>query len=87
MCPVPNLDGSVRITSDARSANKALKRMKHIITTTENLVVRLNGAKFFSKVYLRSEYNQIKFNKSVKILYTNWNISISTVKYGSKSIK
>ena len=53
---------------------KLSKRMRHIMPTTEDLVVKLNGAKFctkfFSKIDLRSGYNQIKIKKKSRYITT-----------------
>ena len=52
--PVPKKNGSgeIRICSDARHANKAILRERHITPTVDDLIVRLNGA-------LKCGYNQI----------------------------
>ena len=57
--PVPKPDGSVRICTDARAANKAISRERHLTPTIDELVVRLNGAAKFSKIDLKSGYNQL----------------------------
>ena len=59
--PVPKKNGTneIRICSDARYANKAIQRQRHIAPTVEDLVVNMNGAKFISKLDLKGGYNQL----------------------------
>lgn len=58
--PVPKPGkNEIRICTDAKLANKAILRSRHTFPTIEDLVVKLNGAKFISKFDLRSGYNQI----------------------------
>ena len=48
---VPKKTGEVRICVDMRKANKAVKREKHLMPTTDDLVADLNGATVFSIVH------------------------------------
>ena len=45
--PKPKQPGKLRICVDMRAPNKAILKTRHIIPTTEDLIVDLNGAKFF----------------------------------------
>ena len=68
--PVPkrNEEGDVRICSDARKANKAIKRQRHIQPTSEDLFVKLNGAKYISKIDLKAGYNQIMISNESRYI-------------------
>ena len=60
--PVPKPNGEIRICVDSRLANKAISREAHSIKTVEDVAIKLNNAKIFSKLYLRSGYNQIELD-------------------------
>ncbi len=49
---VPKKDGGVRICVDMRQANDAIKRVRHLIPTVEDISLELNGAQWFSKLDL-----------------------------------
>lgn len=68
--PVPKRNGSgeIRICSDARAANKAIKRERHITPTTDDITVKLNGAQVLSKLDLRKGYNQIGIAESCRYI-------------------
>ena len=51
--------GEIRICTDARAANKAIKRERHVTPTVDDLTAKLNGAAVISKFDLRSGYNQL----------------------------
>ena len=54
---VPKKDGAVRICVDMRIANTAIKRVRHLISTVEDVSYELNGAKFFSKFDVSQAYH------------------------------
>ncbi len=58
---VPKRNGTdeIRICTDARQANKAIKRERHITPTVDDIIVRLNGAQVISKLDLKKGYHQI----------------------------
>ena len=67
---VPKEDGSVRLCSDARAANKAIKRIRHMGLTIDDIIYRLNGSKWFAKIDLRKAYLQLVLNKASRNLTT-----------------
>lgn len=58
--PRPRDPDRVRICVDMRAANKAIKRVKHVMPTLEELIHDLNGSKVFSKLDLSQGYHQIE---------------------------
>ena len=67
---VPKKDGSVRACLDARAPNKAIKRQTHPIPTLESIIDDLAGARYFSKIDLRSAYCQILLDEPSRELTT-----------------
>ena len=57
--PKPKRPGDVRICVDMREANRAIKRERHPSPTMDAIVHRLNNARVFSKVGLKSGYHQL----------------------------
>lgn len=66
--PKPDRPNEVRICTDAREMNKAILRTRHSFPTVEDLVVKLNGAKYISKFDLRSGYNQLYLEKASRFI-------------------
>ena len=60
---VPKINYKIRICTDAREANKAIKRKRHTTPTIDDLIHRLNGAKVFSKIDLRPGYHQLELDE------------------------
>ena len=57
---VPKKDNeSIRICVDMRSANKAIRRVRHVMPTVDEVMTNLNGAQFFSKIDLSNAYHQL----------------------------
>ena len=67
-CLVPKPDGSIRITLDARNINKALEANNTPIPHMEEIKSKLNGAKYFSKMDLKSAYWQLELHPDVRYL-------------------
>ena len=68
---VPKKDNnSIRICVDMRSANTAIKRVRHVIPTVDEIMVQLNGAKFFSKIDFSQAYHQIELHKNSRYITT-----------------
>ena len=53
-----------------RSANTAIKRATHIMPTVDEIMVQLNGAKFFSKIDLSQAYHQLELHKDSRYITT-----------------
>ena len=68
---VPKKDNkSIRICVDMRSANTAIKRVRHVMPTVDEIMVQLNGAKFFSKIDLSQAYHQLELHKDSRYITT-----------------
>ena len=67
---VPKKDGSVRICVDMRMANMAIKRVRHLIPTVEDISYELNGAKLFSKLDLSQAYHQLELDEQSRHITT-----------------
>lgn len=57
---VSKKDGTIRVCIDYRSLNEVAIKHKYPLPNIEDLFDRLNGAKVFSKIDLRSGYYQLK---------------------------
>ena len=53
-----------------RRANKAIERERHVTPTMEEIIVKLNGAKVFSKLDLNQGYHQIEIQKESRPITT-----------------
>ena len=53
-------DGSMRMCIDYRNLNVVTVKNKYSLPRIDDLLDQLRNAKFFSKIYLRSRYHQIK---------------------------
>ena len=62
--------GEIRKVVDARKVNKAIKRVRHVTPTLDDLVVKLNGASCFSKIDFNSGYRQIELDEKSRDLTT-----------------
>jgi len=60
----------VRICIDSRQINKAIEREKHPIPTIEDLIVDLNGSKYFSKIDLNKGYHQLELSPESRYITT-----------------
>ena len=53
-----------------RAANQAIKRERHITPTIDEVIVKLNGAKIFSKIDLNQGYHQIELEENSRYITT-----------------
>ena len=73
LTPKPKNPKELRMSIDMTTANKAVLRTRHIIPTTEELRYQLNGAKFFSKLDMKSGYMQLELkrvSRNITCFYT-----------------
>lgn len=68
--PKPKQPGKLRVCVDMRAPNKAILRTRHIIPTIEDLVVDLNGAKYFSKLDMNQGYHQLELAPESRYITT-----------------
>ena len=59
---VPKKSGEVHLCVDMREANKAVKRVKHLMPTIDELITDLNGSTVFSTLDLASGYHQLELD-------------------------
>ena len=63
-------NGSIRICLDSRKINEAITRERHPIPTLDDLIVKMNGCKVFSKVDLNKGYHQLELDEESKRITT-----------------
>ena len=50
--------------------NKAIKRIRHVIPTIDDIKYQVNGATVFSKIDLKSGYHQLELNEKSRDITT-----------------
>ena len=68
-----------------RDANKATRRTRHVKPTIEKLVSDLNGATVFSKIDLRSGYQQLELDLESRFI-TTLSIRVGLYRYKDLSL-
>ena len=63
-------NGSVRVCVESRMINTAIERERYPMNTIEELIVELNGAKFFSKIDLNKGYHQLELSEESRYITT-----------------
>ena len=63
-------NGSLRVCVDSRMINTAIERERYPMNTIEELIVELNGAKFFSKIDLNKGYHQLELSEESRYITT-----------------
>ena len=64
----PKLEGSIRMTLDARNGNKAILPTNHEIPRHEDIKAKLAECKIFSKIDLKSAFCQIELDETSRYL-------------------
>ena len=59
---VKKADGKLRMVCDWRQLNKITTKVQACLPSIEDLFDTVKGSKFFSKLYLKSGYNQVRIN-------------------------
>ena len=68
---VPKRDSDdIRLCVDMTQPNKAIKRIRHVIPTLDEIRCDLNGAKYFSKMDLSKGYHQLELDESSRSITT-----------------
>ena len=68
--PKPKKPDEIRICVDMRHPNIAIKRTRHIMPTVDDILVKLNQAKVFSKLDLNSGYHQLELDEDSRNITT-----------------
>ena len=68
--PKPKKPDEIRLCVDMRAADKANLRTRHVTPTLDELITRFNGATIFSKIDLRSGYQQLVPHPSSRYITT-----------------
>ena len=68
--PDKELEFKIRLTSDNRAQNKAIRRTKYPCRTAEDIIVAVNGATVFSKLDIYKAYHQVELDEKCKYLTT-----------------
>ena len=68
--PKPQDSEAIRLCIAMRMANRAILREWHVTPTIEEIVQDLNGATVFSKLDLRSAYNQLELDEDSRSITT-----------------
>ena len=66
----PKQPGKVCICVDMREGNRAIQREWHVMPTVDEVINKLNGAKWFSTCDLRNGYNQLVIDKKSRYITT-----------------
>ena len=59
---------NIRICVDMRAANKAISRTQYLTPTVDDLLVKLKGSKFFTKLDMASAFHQIELDQDSRFI-------------------
>ena len=68
MVVVPKTNGSVRICGDFIRLNEYVRRERHFLPSIEHLLASIPGAKYFSKLDAKSDFNEITLDENSQLL-------------------
>ncbi len=66
----PKKDEGVRLCVEMRQANSAINRVRHPISTADDIRLELNSAKSFSKLGLSQTYHQLELEENSRYITT-----------------
>ena len=72
-------DGSLRLCIDYRGLNRSTIKNRYEIPRMDDFLDRIQGAKLFSKIYLRSGYHQIRVREYVIYLRLDFVLIMGTM--------
>jgi len=58
--PKPKKPNELRIYVDMREANQAVRRVRHVTPTIDDIIFELNGSSYFTKLDLKKGYHQLE---------------------------
>ena len=67
---IPQKDNSIRLCTDMRKPNEAIKRTRFPIPTIKDLDILLNGASYFSKLDVRQAFHQLELHEDYRYITT-----------------
>ena len=67
---VPKPNGDIRLCVDMREANKAIVRERHPIPTVDEILYKMNGGEWFSKMDLRYGFHQLELEEKSREITT-----------------
>ena len=65
---VPKSDGGIRLCIDLRNANTAIERTCFPTPTVDDLMFKLTGAKYFTKLDLNSAFHQLELHEDSRFI-------------------
>ena len=65
---VPKSDGGIRLCIDMRNANTAIKRTCFPIPAVDDLIFKLKGAKYFTKLDFNSAFYQLELHEDSRYI-------------------
>ena len=65
---VPKSDGGIRLCIDMRNANTAIERTCFPTPTVDDLMFKLKGAKYFTKLDLNSAFHQLELHEDSRYI-------------------
>lgn len=68
--PKPHDPEAIRLCVDMRSANKAIKRVRHPTPTIDDIITTVNGATWFTKLDLNEGYHQLEIEEESRSITT-----------------
>ena len=65
---VPKSDGGLRLCINMRNANTAIERTRFPIATLDDLIFKLTGAKYFTKLDLNCAFHQLELHEDSRYI-------------------